>query len=84
MTNDAVLVVRFMWTTAVRLLTSIHIPGTNVTPLSMIFFVASVAIALKFLTRILGVGSVDEAFTVAAKNRNEQYLDHVQNPSWKK
>lgn len=84
MTNDAILVVRFMWTAAVRLLTSIHIPGTNVTPLSMIFFVATVAIALKFLTRITGVGSADSTIETGAMMGNKQYMEHHSNPSWKK
>lgn len=84
MTSDAILAVRFMWTMAIRLLTSIYIPGTNITPLSLIFFLATVAIGLKLLVRLTGVGSVDQTAVTAAKNSNEQYLDHVQNPSWKK
>lgn len=84
LTSDAVLAVRFMWTLAIRLLTSVYIPGTNVTPLSIIFFVASVTIGLKFLTRFFNVGSVDESVTMAAAYENNKYMNHVKNPSWKK
>lgn len=62
MTSDAVLIMKTWWTIAIKALTSIVLPGTNnVTPLSALFFVASTAIAIKFLTRLFGLGSVDDA-----------------------
>lgn len=56
MTSDAISIVRFMFTCAWQLLTCFHLPGTNVTPLAMMFFVASVGVAIKFLVSFFGVG----------------------------
>lgn len=67
MTSDAISVVRFMWDIAFKLLTCIHIPGTNVTPLAMLFFLAVVVVSLKFLTNMFGIGSVDVAANVTAR-----------------
>lgn len=67
MTSDAISVVRFMWDIAFKLLTCIHIPGTNITPLAMLFFLAVVVVSLKFLTNMFGIGSVDVAANVTAR-----------------
>lgn len=72
MTSDAVLAVKFMFTLAVRLLTSIHIPGTNITPLSLIFFVACVVLALNFISRLVGFGSISRGISDARKVDNRE------------
>lgn len=61
MTSDGMLALKFWWTTAFRLLKSVHLPGTNITPLSMIFFVAVTAVTIKFIVTLFGVGGFDGA-----------------------
>lgn len=43
------------------LLTSFHLPGTNITPAAMILFGAVAYISLKFFTNIIGTGGVQDA-----------------------
>lgn len=49
MTADALLVVRFLFTTIWSLFTSWYIPGTNVTPAAMGFFLLASVSILKIL-----------------------------------
>lgn len=51
MTADALLVVRFLFTSIWSLFTSWHIPGTNVTPASMFFFLLAATIIFRILKR---------------------------------
>lgn len=60
MTNDALLVLETVFSTIWRLFTSWHIPGTNVTPAVAFAFFLVVAIGLKFIGRLFGVG-IDES-----------------------
>lgn len=56
MSNDALLVLKCLFETIWRLFTSWHIPGTDVTPAAMFFFLAAAGIGLTFVTRFLGTG----------------------------
>ena len=54
MTNDALAVVRFLFTTLWQLFTSWHIPGTNVTPAGAALFFSAAGIGLRFVLGFLG------------------------------
>lgn len=43
------------------LLTSFHLPGTNITPAAMLLFGAVAYLSLKFFTNVIGNGGVQDA-----------------------
>lgn len=59
-------VVALFFNTAWHFMTSFYLPGTNVTPLGMLFFAAAVALGFRFLKSLLNMnmtnnrGSSDE------------------------
>lgn len=53
MTNDFYLALQFWFETAYKLLKSCYLPGTNVTPLAMLFFSSVVFLTFKFISSIL-------------------------------
>lgn len=57
MTNDFLLALQFWFQTAYNFLKSVYLPGTNVTPLAMLFFSAIVYISFKFISEILGTST---------------------------
>lgn len=59
MTADALLVVRFLFTTIWSFFTSWYIPGTNVTPAAMAFFLLASAAILKIVKVYLFGGDSD-------------------------
>lgn len=59
MTADALLVVRFLFTTIWSFFTSWYIPGTNVTPAAMAFFLLASAVILKIVKVYLFGGDSD-------------------------
>lgn len=65
--SDFSAVIRFMWETAFRFMTSFYIPGTRITPLALLFFVACTTIALRFITNMFGIGNVSDMTTGVAK-----------------
>lgn len=56
MTSDFLLALQFWFQTAWRFMTSFYLPGTNVTPASMILFGASAYIGIKFIKYIVFTG----------------------------
>lgn len=60
-----------MFTWGWRFLTSVYIPGTNLTPAALILFSTITVVALKFITGLFGTGSVSGS-NVANANRNHQ------------
>lgn len=54
MVSDALLVIRFLFTSIWSFFTSFYIPGTNVTPASFAFFVLTVFLILRIVKRNLG------------------------------
>lgn len=59
MTSDALLVVRFLFTEVWSLFTSWYIPGTNVTPAAMAFFLLSAFAVIRIL-KYFFIGGSDE------------------------
>lgn len=57
MTSDALLVVHFLFTQIWSLFTSWYIPGTNVTPASMAFFLLASFAVIKILKMYFMGGS---------------------------
>lgn len=53
MTSDAILVVKFVFTTIWSLFTSWHFPGTNVSPAVMFFFLLAVYAVLRIIRQNL-------------------------------
>lgn len=52
MNADFTLALKFWFDMAIKFLTSVKLPGTNVTPLAMLFFGACAYIGLKFVISI--------------------------------
>lgn len=48
-------VVVFIFEQAWHFMTSFYLPGTNVTPLGMLFFMAAVALGFRFLKSLLNM-----------------------------
>lgn len=48
-------VVAFFFDSAWHFMTSFYLPGTNVTPLGMLFFMAAVALGFRFLKSLLNM-----------------------------
>lgn len=59
MTADALLVVQFLFTSIWSMFTSWYIPGTNVTPASMAFFLLAATVILRLLKRYVFGGEDD-------------------------
>lgn len=53
MTSDAILVVKFVFTTIWSLFTSWHFPGTNVSPAAMAFFLLAAYAILRIIRQNL-------------------------------
>lgn len=64
MTADALLVVKFLFTSIWRIATSWHIPGTHTTPAAFFLFFFSVAIVINFIRRLFGLSG-----EIASSNR---------------
>lgn len=60
------------------LLTSFHLPGTNITPAAMILFGALTYIALKFFTNMIGTGGVQESNAFISYNRYNSGSDRME------
>lgn len=60
MTEDFVLVVRWLFYDLVRLFTSWHIPGTMVTPAEFAMFSLAVSFAIRLVLRYFGGQNPDE------------------------
>lgn len=69
MTDDALLVVKCLFTDIWSIFTSWHIPGTNVTPMSMALFLIVACFGLRFLYSIIGLSSLD---SVSGLHADEQ------------
>lgn len=62
MTADAIAILGALFDIIWRLFTSWHIPGTNVTPAALGFFLISAGIGLRFVLRFFSsAGSADSA-----------------------
>lgn len=59
MTADALAIVQFLFTTIWGMFTSWYIPGTNVTPAAMAFFLLASAIIIKIIKTYLFGGNDD-------------------------
>lgn len=59
MTADALLVVQFLFTSIWSFFTSWYIPGTNVTPAAMFFFIMAVTVVFRILKRYFLGGDGD-------------------------
>lgn len=60
MTSDALMVIHFLFTSIWSLFTSWYIPGTNVTPAAMAFFLLAGVVILRILKiYVFGGGSDD-------------------------
>lgn len=59
MTADALLVVQFLFTSIWSFFTSWYIPGTNVTPASMAFFLLAVSLVIRLVRRYFIGGDSD-------------------------
>lgn len=65
--SDFAAIIRFMWETAFRFMTAFYIPGTHITPLALLFFIACTTLALKFITNVFGIGNVSDMTYGVAK-----------------
>lgn len=52
MTQNAFTIISFWFTQGWRFLTSFYIPGTNVTPAGMLFFLLFIRLAISFVRRL--------------------------------
>lgn len=66
MTDEAMLVVKTLFTSIWSIFTSWHIPGTNVTPMAMALFLIIACLGLRFLYSLLGVSSLDSVSGLVA------------------
>lgn len=57
MTQNALTVLQFLAAWGWRFFTGFYIPGTNVTPGAILFFILFVHVALKFIKRVTDVSS---------------------------
>lgn len=73
MTNSAFSIIQFTFSTIWRLFTSWRIPGTIVTPASLIFFVLSAGLAIKFIVNLMGSHVVDTPNVIETESVNTSY-----------
>lgn len=60
MTSNFLTAISWWFQTAWRFLTSVYLPGTNVTPAAMLLFAAAAVIGIKFIRRLLDTGNDNE------------------------
>lgn len=70
MTDEAMLVVKCLFSTIWSIFTSWHIPGTNVTPMAMSLFLIIACLGLRFLYSLLGVSSLDSVSGLVAEEQS--------------
>lgn len=63
MTNDGILVLQCLFGNVWRLFNSWYIPGTKVTPGSLLMFLAFAGLVLRWLSRLFDVGMGVDALT---------------------
>lgn len=60
MTQNALTVLQFLAAWGWRFLTGFYIPGTNVTPGAMLFFILFVSVVVNFIRRVIDVSKMPE------------------------
>lgn len=73
MSSRFAVALKFIFEVGWRFMTSVKLPGTDITPMAMILFGTFTFIALKFITYLFGLGSLSDASDMNQASLRAQY-----------